>query len=64
MCMHALCVHVCTCPCALECICVGAYRGQKKGIRPSGAGVIGGCALPNLSAGNQTPILCKSRSFS
>lgn len=33
---------------------------QEKRIKYPGAGVRGGCDLPNVSAGNRTQVLCKS----
>jgi len=41
-------------------MCAGAAGAQKRELDSSGAGVAGGCELPNVGAGNRTQVLWRS----
>lgn len=43
-----------------ECMRVQFAQSPEEGIKAAGDGVPESCALPNLSVGNQTLVLCKS----
>lgn len=51
------------CVCIYASVCVHAQRGQERLLIPV-AGVADGCELPNVGAGNQTPILPKQQVLS
>lgn len=53
----------CMCLCVSICMWVG-FPGPEEGFRTPGAGITSSCDLPHICAGNQTQVLCKSRSGS
>lgn len=55
--MH-LCKYVCVC------LCVHVNAGLKEAIGFPGAGLKGSYELPDVDAGNQTRVLCKSNKCS
>jgi hypothetical protein len=59
-----VCVSVCACMCVYLCMHVwacshGCLQRPEEGSAILGAGVISGCELSDVDAGNQAPI-CKS----
>lgn len=55
-------VYVCICVCAYKCKYKSA--ATEEGYGSPGAGATGGCGLLNMSAENQTLVLCGSSSQS
>lgn len=51
VCVVCVCVFVCTCVCTCEC------RNRKRASVPPDTGVTGIYELPDMDAGNQTPVL-------
>ena len=41
------------------CVLVHTEDTELRGIQSTGTGVVDGCELPGLSAGNQTQVLCR-----
>ena len=57
-----LCVCVCVCVCVCETDMCGARRSEKR-IRCSDTGGKDICKSPDMDAGNQTQVFCKSSKY-
>lgn len=59
VCMHVyVCTHMHVCTYVYVCVCVFSWK-PAEGIRSFGAGLTGGCKVPDMSTGYLGPVLCR-----